>query len=74
MKTILPNYKLPSRSWLTKMAVPAMYAAAMGAISEHLSTVKWGIWATTDFWHCEVNSVQLLSFTVAFISKDMKFR
>ena len=72
MYGILPKYQLPSRTWVRETGIPATYDTLRVLFLALLAGMV-GVWATSDFWHCKLNLVELLSFTVCFIDNDFVY-
>lgn len=49
LKTFDPRYELPSRSYISRTSVPAMYAATVKKVKDELHGVSYFA-ATTDMW------------------------
>ena len=69
MYGIVPRYRLCSGKWIRETGIPDTYNAVR-VLFLALLAVMTGMWATSDFWHCKTNLLELLSLTICFIDSE----
>ena len=66
------RYTLPSRSYFSRTAIPALYESTRQVVLKEVEAVEYYS-ATTDLWS-SVGLKPYISFTIHFIDKDWKLR
>ncbi|CAL9689321.1 unnamed protein product [Knipowitschia caucasica] len=72
LKTFDPRYKLPSKKYFSKVALPALYEDARTEVSNALSSVEFFA-STTDMWSSRTSD-PYLSLTIHYVDKDWKLQ
>lgn len=70
MKTAVPHYKVPTRNYFSKTAIPNMYNTVKADVKQSLAQGEYFA-ATTDLWTSERGGGEpYISFTVHYITPD----
>ena len=72
LKKFNSRYDLPSRSYFSRVAIPALYCEVKDKIQKQLSAIQY-FSATTDFWSSPTME-PYLSYTVHYITDDWELK
>ena len=65
-----PRYKLPSRNYFSRVAIPALYSEIKSEIQQKINDQHFTFYAgTTDLWS-SITSEPYLSYTIHYIDKN----
>ena len=64
-----PRYEPPSRNYISRIAVPDLYATTKEQVMKKLSKVAYFA-STTDMWSSTAGLMPYMSYTVHFINED----
>ena len=65
-----PRYKLPSRNYFSRVAIPALYSEIKSEIQQKINNQHFTFYAgTTDLWS-SITSEPYLSYTIHYIDKN----
>ncbi|KAL3972516.1 desumoylating isopeptidase 1 [Sarotherodon galilaeus] len=72
LKTFDPRYKLPTKKYFSKVALPALYEESRTEVSNALSSVEFFA-STTDMWSSRTSDPDM-SLTIHYVDKDWKLQ
>ncbi|XP_019206021.1 zinc finger BED domain-containing protein 1-like [Oreochromis niloticus] len=72
LKTFEPRYKLPTKKYFSKVALPALYEEIRTEVSNALSSVEFFA-STTDMWSSRTSD-PYMSLTIHYVDKDWKLQ
>ncbi|XP_014187161.1 E3 SUMO-protein ligase ZBED1, partial [Haplochromis burtoni] len=72
LKMLDPRYKLPTKKYFSKVALPALYEEIRTEVSNALSSVEFFA-STTDMWSSRTSD-PYMSLTIHYVDKDWKLQ
>ncbi|XP_054593066.2 E3 SUMO-protein ligase ZBED1 [Nothobranchius furzeri] len=72
LKTFDSRYKLPTKKYFSKVALPALYEEVRTEVSNTLSSVEFFA-STTDMWSSRTSD-PYMSLTIHYVDKDWKLK
>ena len=72
LKQFDPQYKLPSRKYFSKTAIPKLYESTRESVLHNIKNLK-SYSATTDMWS-SVNGDSYMSYTIHYITEEWELQ